>query len=209
MPTAASIADVETLIGVTTLSTDATASARTEALIERAERTVLDDLPGFTLGAVDDDTVTVEGTGEAVLLLPYYPVRSVTSVTVDGVDLDVTEVTFDVLGNLRRRYTGVTNPHLYDGNTIRWPDRGVDIVVVYSYGYPASATPGAVRDVVAELAAGRIVNPMQVAQEGLGDRSISFGGADNPNGDGLNKQQRHRLRHWRRNRYGTTRVRSS
>ena len=208
MPTAASIADVENLIGITTLSTDATASARTEALLERAERTVLDDLPGFTLGETDDDTVTIDPDGDELLVLPYYPVRSVTSVTVDGTLLDADSYTVDTLGNLRRRYTGVGNPHLNDGSTIRWPDRGVDIVVVYSYGYPASATPGAVRDVVTELAAGRIVNPSQVAQESLGDRSVSFGGAENPNADAMSASQRHRLRHWRRNRFASARVRS-
>lgn len=208
MPTAASIADVEDLIGVTTLSTDATASARTEALLERAERTVLDELPGFTLGEVDDATVTVEADGDELLLLPYYPVRSITSVTVDGTLLTAADYELDgVLGYVRRRYSGLGSPHLNDGSTRRWPDRGVDIVVVYSYGYAASATPGAIRDTVTELAAGRIVNPQQVAQESLGDRSISFGGGG-ANADGLTGTQRHRLRHWRRTRVASARVRS-
>ncbi len=207
MPTAASIADVEVLLGVTTLST-ASASARTERLLERAERTVLTELPGFTLGVeVDDDEATLEGDGETLLMLPNYPVRSVTSVTVDGVALPADSWTFNTLGELRRRAVGTGNPHTVAGGQHRWPDRGVDIVVVYSHGYAASATPGVIRDLVAELAAGRIVNPSQVAQESLGDRSVSHGSLESPNADGLNTSQLRRLRNWRRNRVASVRQR--
>ena len=107
------------------------------------------------------------------------------------------------------------------GAWCRWPDRGTIIVVTYDYGYAASATYVAgttdgptddlvadvIRDIVAELAAGRILNPAQVAQEALGDRSMSYGGGGATT-DELSAAQRHRLRHWRRNRVGTTRVRS-
>ena len=206
MPTAAQVSDVENLTGADYTS----ATTRVEALLERAERTVLADMPGFTLGEVDDATVTVEGSGDSVLVLPYYPVRSVASVTIAGTPLAADEFTVDRLGNLRRLYSGEGNPHTYDGYLrprCRWPDAGVDIVVVYSYGEAASATPGVVRDVVAELAAGRLVNPTQVAQKSLGDRSVAFG-AGGANADGLTSEQRHRLRHWRRNRVASARVRS-
>lgn len=219
MPTAATRTDVEDILGVD-LSADAD---RVDRLLERGERTVAGDLPGFRFGEVTGAVATVEADGDDILVLPYYPVRAVTSVTVDGVTLDTDAYTSNALGQLRRRDGGiVTNPHLLaDGTWRRWPDRGVVIVVTYDYGYHPSATYAAstddtdqglaadvVRDVVAELAAGRIVNPSQVAQEALGDRSVSHGGATSTNADGLGAEQRRRLRHWRRNRVASMRVRS-
>jgi len=203
MPTAATRTDLEDLLGVDLSSS----SDRVDRLITRAEGIVLGDLVGFTLGETDDEDVTLEGTGEVLLELPNYPVRSVDAITVDGVALTAADYTFTVLGQLRRRYTGLDNPHLWDGSTIRWPDRGIDIVVTYSYGYASADIPAELTAVVAEVAAVRIANPNAVAQESLGDRSVSFG-AGGSSKDGLSKDQLRRLRHWRRNRVGSMRVRS-
>ena len=206
MPTAATRTDVEDLVGE-----DLTASAaRVDRLIERAEAIVAGDMPGFTFGAVVDDEVTIDPDGDDLLVLPYYPVTSVSAITIDGAALAADAFTFDTLGNVRRRIGGSILAGVDDsGLTYRWPDRGVDVVVTYSYGIASASPPAEVTAVVAELAAGRIVNPSQVAQESLGDRSIAYGAvADGANSDGLSKSQRHRLRHWRRNRFASARVRS-
>jgi len=205
MPTAATRTDVEDLVGE-----DLTASAdRVDRLLERAEAIVAGDMPGFTFGPVVDGEVTIDPDGDDLLVLPYYPVTGITSITVDGVAIAADGYTFDTLGNVRRRLGGVIADADDSGLTYRWPDRGVDIVVTYSYGVASASPPAEVTAVVAELAAGRIVNPSQVAQESLGDRSIAYGAvADGANSDGLSKSQRHRLRHWRRNRFASARVRS-
>lgn len=216
MPTAATVQDVADLTG-TDLTDD---TARVERLLDRAERTIAGELPGFRFGAVTGEAVTVHGDGSEVLRLPYYPVRAVTSVTVDGTALDADAWAVDVLGHLRRLDTSSTlSPHgSLDGLARRWPDRGVIIVVTYDYGYHPSASyagaaagpssdivPDVIGDLAAELAAARIVNPSQVSQEALGDRSVSYGPSTGA-GDRLSRDQRRRLRHWRRNRFGSVRV---
>lgn len=203
MPTAATITDVEDLLG-TSLADDADRVGR---LLDRAEAIVAGEMPGFTFGAVTDDVVTVEADGDDLLELPYYPVTGITAIAIDGVTLGTDDYTFNVLGYVRRRVTALGNPHDEAGLTYRWPDRGVDIVVTYSYGVASASPPAEVTAVVAELAAGRIVNPSQAAQESLGDRSISFG-SSGATGDGLSHDQRRRLRHWRRHRFASARVRS-
>ena len=214
--TAATRTHVQDLVG-DHLTADAD---RVDRLITRAERTVAGAMPGFRFGHVAAQAVTLEADGDDVLRLPYYPVRSVTSVTVGGTALGADEYTTNVLGDMRRRANDLADPSSY-GAWARWPDRGTIIVVTYDYGYAASATyvagtadgpaddivPDVIRDVVAELAAGRILNPAQVAQESLGDRSMSYG-AGGATTDELSGAQRHRLRHWRRDRVGTIRVRS-
>ena len=203
MPSSATITDVEDLLGEDlTASTD-----RVNRLIERAEGIVAGELPGFVFGAVVDAEVTIDPDGDDFLELPFYPVTGITSVTVNGAALAATDYTFDTLGFVRRRVTSVADPSTDTGLTYRWPDRGVDIVVTYSYGVASATPPAEVVAVVAELAAGRIVNPSQAAQESLGDRSISFG-SGGATGDGLNDDQRRRLRHWRRHRFASARVRS-
>jgi len=208
--------DVEDLVGVDLTADD----DRVTRLITRAERTVAGSMPGFRIGHTAAQAVTLEADGDDVLRLPYYPVRSVTSVTVGGVALTSDEYTTNVLGDMRRRANDLADPTSY-GSWCRWPDRGTIIVVTYDYGYAASATyvagttdgptddlvPDVIRDIIAELAAGRILNPAQVAQEALGDRSMSYG-AGGATTDELSAAQRHRLRHWRRDRLGTIRLRS-
>jgi len=200
MPNAVTTADIEDLLGYSLTASD----ARVTRLITRAEDIVAGDMPGFTFGEVDDATVTLDADGDELLLLPYYPVRSVASVSVGGTALVAGDWSVDDLGTLRRT-SSVSSTG--DGALSRWPDRGTDIVVVYSYGAGATSTPGEVAAVVAELAAGRVANPTQAAQESLGDRSISFG-SSGATGDDLSAGQRRRLRHWRRHRFASARVRS-
>lgn len=201
--TAATRADVEALL-MRDLSAYDTAITR---LLELAEGTLAADMPGLTFGPASS-TVTVEGDGDEVLVLPYYPVRAVTSVAIAGVELDADAYRCDVLGRLRRRYDGAANPHDDTGGLICWPDAGVDIVVTYDYGFVASAMPPEMTTVVAELVSRRVVNPTGASQQSIGDRSESFAGAAGVDGGALADAHRNLLRHWRRNRYASARVRS-
>jgi len=195
------VTDVEDLLGIDLTAT----SARVDKLIERGERMVRAELPGFTFGETDDAEATLTGTGDEVLRLPYYPVRAVSEVTLDGNALAADGYTVNALGDLRRRAGARLDPLELGGLNYRWPDRGVIIVVTFDYGLAASATPDDVFDVIVEAAAGRVANPAQVAQEALGDRSVSFGGGG-ANADRLTADQRRRLRQWRRNAYASVRI---
>ncbi len=205
MPTAATVTDVEDFLGVT-IAADTV--DRVERLLERAEQIIAAELPGFTFGA-SSETVTLYGDGDDYLVLPRYPVSAVTACSIDGVALDVsTDVVVDNLGRLRRLSASIGNPH-GDGSRGRWPDDGTAVVVTYDYGVGASSCPPVVSAIVTELVAGRYTNPTGVTQESLGDRSRMFpqtsaGGA----GDNLSAGQLHRLRHWKRNRVASARVRA-
>ena len=200
-PTAATIVDVEDLLG-RSLSTE---SARIGRLIVRAEGTLSMDMPGLTFGE-GTETVTLEGDGDDVITLPRYPVTAVASVTVDDIVLDPADYRFNVLGQLHRRYSGIGAQH-DSGFRGRWPDAGVDIVVTYSFGWGASAVPPAVTGIVAELVARRVANPEQIVQQSVGDRSQTFAGAS-PDTDRLTPGQTNLLRNWRRNRAASVRVRT-
>lgn len=204
MATAATVTDVEDLLGRLPDGSE----DRVERLLVRAEGIVAAELVGFTFGEVDDDEATLTSDGDDILTLPHYPVRAVTAVTVNGVALNAAEYDVNTLGQMRRVGPAYSNPHDDGGTYGRWPDRGAVIVVTYDVGYASAATPPELRAVVAELAAARITNPSQVAQESLGDRSISYGSAGGAS-DQLSADQRRRLRHWRRNRVASARVRSS
>jgi hypothetical protein len=205
MPTAATATDVEDAL-VRSLTDDE--AARVDRLIERAEAIVAGDMPGFTFGTGSEEA-ELEGDGDDYLVLPRYPVTAVTSVTIAGLALTDDDYRFDVLGRLRRRGSAIANPHddALDGLRLRWPDAGTIIVVGYDYGFAASTVPGDITAVVAELVAAKLTNPEQIVQEAIGDRSHTYArtlGA----GDELTAGQRHRLRHWRRNRFAAGRVRS-
>ena len=114
MPTAATRTDVEDLVGE-----DLTASAdRVDRLIERAEAIVAGDMPGFTFGAVVDDEVTIDPDGDDLLVLPYYPVTSVSAITIDGAALAADAFTFDTLGNVRRRIGGSILAPIFSGGRL-------------------------------------------------------------------------------------------
>ena len=202
MPTAATVTDVEDYLG-RDLSAD---TARIERLITRAEGIVAGDMPGLTFGA-GTETVTLYGDADEVLWLPKYPVTAVTSVTIDGVALVAGDYTVGTLGNLRRLSSSISDPQL-SGTPGLWPDAGTAIVVTYDYGISSSACPPELSAVVTELVAGRVANPEQLTQESMGDRSHSYAApAAAGAGDSLSAGQRNRLRHWRRFRFASARIR--
>lgn len=182
------VADVEDLLDRTLPNT-----ARVARLITRAEGIVAADMPGLTFGT-GTEQVSLEGDGDDYLVLPRYPVNAVNSVTIAGTALTAPEYSFDNLGRVRRLYSA------------RWPDAGTIVVVSYDYGFGATSVDPAVASVVAELVAARVNNPEHVTQESIGDRSHAFAETSGA-GDDLTAGQRHRLRHWRRNRFASARVR--
>lgn len=197
------VENVEDLLG-RSLTDD---TDRVERLLLRAQGIIAGDIPGLTFGP-GTETVELEADGDEYLTLPHFPVRSVTSVTIDGTTLDSDDYRYDTLGRLRRRGGSYVNPHdTADGSRLRWPDAGVIIVVAYDYGFTASTLPAAVTAVVAELVAAKVTNPDQIVQEAIGDRSHTYANTRGA-GDDLTDGQRHRLRHWRRNRFASARVRS-
>jgi hypothetical protein len=202
MPTAATVTDVSDIVG-RSLAAD---TARVERLIVRAEGILAGDMPGLTFGAAAE-TVTLEADGDSYLTCPRYPVTGITSITINGSALAATDYTFDILGRIKRRSALITETAGGGGTRVNWPDAGVDIVVAYSYGFAASAVPPYMTGVVAELAAGRVINPEQRAQESLGDRSVSFASTAG-SGDQLTAGQRNLLRNWRRNRFASARIRT-
>jgi len=203
MPTAATVTDVEDLLG-RSLTSD---SARVGRLLDRAEGIVSGEFPGLTFGAVANEVVTVETDGDDYVVLPNYPVTAIASVTIAGTALPSTGYAFDVLGNVRRIGSSVDAITYAEGARVRWPDAGVAVVFTYSYGFASAATPDVISSVVAELAAARVANPEQVTQESMGDRSHSYATAAGA-GDDLTEGQRRRLRHWNRRRFASARMRS-
>lgn len=198
MSTRTTVADVEDLLDRTLTNT-----ARVARLITRAEGIVAADMPGLTFDAGTEEA-ELEGDGDDYLVLPRYPVTAVNSVVVAGSTLPATDYKFDTLGRLRRLYSTAGDPG--EGARGRWPDAGTRVVVSYDYGFGATSVDPALAAVVAELVAARVNNPEHITQESIGDRSHTFaetGGA----GDNLTDGQRHRLRHWRRNRFASARVR--
>lgn len=194
------VADVEDLLDRTLPNT-----SRVERLIARAEGIVAADMPGLSFDTGTEEA-RLEGDGDDYIVLPRYPVTAVHSVTIEGTALPATDYSFDTLGRVRRLYAGSSSPHLLEGSRGRWPDAGVVIVVSYDYGFGATSVDPAIAAVVAELVAGRVNNPEHVTQESIGDRSHSFAETAGA-GDDLTAGQRHRLRHWRRNRFASARVR--
>lgn len=198
---AATITDVEDLLG-----RSLTASAdRVGRLITRAEGIIAGDMPGLAFEAGTED-VTLEADGDEYIVLPRYPVTAIHSVTVAGTALAAGDYKFDTLGRVRRQVATI-DVVAGDGTRGRWPDAGTVIVVSYDYGFGATSVDPNITAVAAELVAARMVNPEQVTQESMGDRSHSFASAAGA-GDNLTDGQRHRLRHWRRNRFASARVRS-
>jgi hypothetical protein len=88
--------------------------------------------------AVEDDVLTVYGSGTRALTLPELPVTAVTSVTLDGAA--ITDFTFDEHGLLWRDDPGY------------WV-KGARYVVTYDHGYAAGMVPSVLVRAACQLAA--------------------------------------------------------
>jgi hypothetical protein len=133
----------------------------TDAALEAA-CDVVRDYVSQQLDLVEDDVITIHGTGTRALLLPELPVNAVTTVTVNGAAL--TDWTVDSDGLLWRNSPG-------------WWERGFQYVVTYDHGY--ETVPAILKRVACQLAAAA-VRPAGVKAESAGPFSVTY-----DEGDGL------------------------
>lgn len=108
---------------------------------------------------VEDDVVTLDGTGSEALMLPEVPVSFVTEVLENGVLLDSSLYEWNEDGILRR-------PN-------RWRKLFRYYQVTYDHGY--EVTPSTVRGVCLRSAARGIVNPAGVSAETIGRYTAQYG----------------------------------
>ncbi len=110
------------------------------------------------------DTVTLDGTGTHLLVLPRWPVTAITSVTVTEDDTDTlltvgTDYEWSATGILTR-VSG------------RWPTEPRSVAVVFTAGY-ADISPDLTR-ISRRLAAAGWHNPAGANSEQSGDRSVQW-----------------------------------
>jgi hypothetical protein len=117
-------------------------AAASEALDEACQ-TVRDYL-GQRLDFVQNDTVTLHGTGRATLLLPELPVSAIGAVTVTDADGVAT-----VLGAADWSLDGIDGVLWRHGDI--WP-AGIHNVAVSGYGHGYASVPASIRGVALSLA---------------------------------------------------------
>lgn len=138
-------------------------AARALQLLEDATGVIDDELHHPITWSMD--TVTLDGTGTSKLLLPRWPVTSVTAVyliDVDGTETLLThgvDYTWSDKGILTRR-SGC------------WPCRDRCVRVVYTAGY--ATTPANVGRICRRLAAAGWNNPAGADSEQFGDRTVKW-----------------------------------
>jgi hypothetical protein len=141
--------------------TDPTGLARAEVDLDAACDRIRDHLCQ-TIDEVEDDVVTLYGTGTRALTLPELPVTAVTTVVDDGETL--TDWTVDEYGLIWR-----TDPAY-------WP-RGHEYVVTYSHGYAPADVPAILKVVAFKLA--RLEGLSSgVRQESAGPFSVTYDNSD-------------------------------
>lgn len=114
---------------------------------------------GQTLAYVEDDEITLDGTGTETILLPQLPVVEVTSVAVDGEAVEDFTVDLDA---------GIVKVN----GTFGVSHQGVEIT--YSHGYSPGETALDDLRVVATTIAGRLYTQAGTAQQTVGGISQSF-----------------------------------
>lgn len=153
--------------------------------LNMAESAILDAFPGLVL---DDTTVTDEDNevGQDSEVWPnLYPVRSVEALSVNGVDVDLSDLVItDGFAAFVMPTSYLSTPSKELGGW-RAGDR---IVISYTAGYESSAVPDHVANVAAEMIAVGFDTPLSVRQETLGDHSISYAGGQATSPSALRKR---------------------
>lgn len=156
--------DVSDLLGS---DFDAAAEARVDRLLDSAEAIVATEIPGICFEELDltaSPFLTVDGECSQTLVLPYRPVQTITSVTVDGFELEPWQYTATARGELIRR----------DGCT--WGTEASEIVIAGKFG----PTGGDITWVVADLVRQTLANPGGLISETIGARSAMFSSDTKP-----------------------------
>lgn len=132
-----------------------------EALLGDASSIIRQACGGRTISKKVDDVVTLQGNGKCELLLPEWPIISISYVKIEGEVVDVADYRFRAAGTLLRRLS-------------LWP-YGCDIEVKYTHGYDP------VESWIIQLACSmvqRVVGPASgggiVQSEQLGDHQVTY-----------------------------------
>jgi hypothetical protein len=168
----ASVSDLASYVGREIANDDASALLALELASG-----VVREYCGQTLTLVEDDEVTLNGSGTRVLLLPETPVTDVASVTVEGVELeaDYWDWTSDgVINRIGGTLPPVEGSVFLPGapRSVLWPTGARSVVVVYSHGL--SEVPAAVKAVVLSVASRVLDSPSSVKQESIGAYSVTY-----------------------------------
>lgn len=151
----ASLTDLQTLIG------DSEQGPKLALALRRASDRLI-GLIGWDPHYLENDTVTVNGTGRETLFLPYLHIVGAITVQVAGKPVD-DYMTDPAAGILRR------------ANYKTWPDSLSNITVTCSHGY--KDLPGDMQDAVLEQAEAQYRTLIGVSSYSVGGRSITFGAA--------------------------------
>ncbi len=156
MPNSELLADLGEFLELLPAGADET---RAEAMLREASRRFRAAVR-HPVHRVTDDEVTLDGNGSRALLLPAAPVIDVTSVEVDGDEVDVEWSTAGVL----RRQSG------------RWPDRLGAVKVVYNHGY--DPVPGEIQEAVMGMARYLMAVTPGVSSMQVGGQTVSTSAAN-------------------------------
>jgi hypothetical protein len=135
---------------------------------------------GQEITSVEDDEITLDGTGTTLVLLPELPVTEISSVVEDGLDLTEDEDYYwSAQGEVIRvepRWEGITRVERpYESLKRverRWLKKPRAVVITYSHGY--ATVPGPVKAATLALAGRIIDSPSGVKQETIGAYSVTY-----------------------------------
>jgi hypothetical protein len=127
---------------------------------------IVRDLAEQTFNLVEDETITLDGTGTDALLLPERPVTEIGAV-VEGDETLVVgdDYVLNGQGVLLRKSTTTTAV---------WAKGRQNVQVTYSHGYSTNTLPRSVRAVALQIAARLFQQKPGVTSESLGQRSVRF-----------------------------------
>lgn len=161
----AAASDLASRLGITLTEDE---QVRADALLGLATGVIKGEA-GQEIERVEDDEITLRGTRERRILLPERPVVSVSSVTIDEVEIASTGWFVDG-DHLVRRSSWLD---FMDGLDFEgWDVAAAEIAVTYTHGY--DPVPGAIKAICLEAAVRAYVNPGSVGQESYGSERTSY-----------------------------------
>jgi hypothetical protein len=171
-------------------ATNAEFADRTGLTLDEGEQTRADNLlarvateiqavAGQTILQVTDEEITMSGTTDRRILLPQRPVVSVSSVMLDGTELNQGNDYFVDGDELVRRIFTLLSPSVIDAWTF---GRGFGfewqtLEITYTHGYEDDEIPGILKEISCEAVARAFFNPATVARETIGDTTTTFDNA--------------------------------
>jgi hypothetical protein len=142
-------------------------STRAEMLIDMASEAVRGHT-GQMVTLVTDDAISLPGSGLRSIQLPQIPVVNITSVSIGGTLLTITDDWVHGGSGILYRRPVDSVWVVGDGN----------VAVVYSHGYPEDDVPADIRGVVLAAAARAWANPTSLQSEGTATYQASYGKGD-------------------------------